>query len=385
MTRDVSQLDPADHTEQLVREYFERRSGWSVEKLRTSEGAGQAADFRICHRDRCFLCEVKTIRSVRADIPDGPVHDHYVEVRDSRRAVVDRSLDENPDKTLHTTREEWEWLRISETELRQRYRYTPRYTQSKFEDYFETPLRTYLENSSVNPLPYDMRLDSDDLYVPSKVEMRQFVDWLENEIMAIDRGHRVDRRWYREESAHGSTAYWAHYPLHEATDERDTRHTVSLRLQRRGGAGHDYGLTVHVHSYGTLNVERVRASVEGALGQLRDVAAREKRSGHLPRVVALRFEGGLRPLDHLELLEKEIRRLFDENDDLTAIAVLDWRPAGEGPSPQEGISAWFEFFAETPWVTCFTVYHNSWLGEETEPLDPNAFDDEWSRHVRVGG
>lgn len=384
MRLDASRQDTPLRTERLVREYFERRSGWTVEKLDTGKAGGRAPDFRVCHAGKCFLCEVKTVLSVRSDIPYGPVQDYRVDERDRLRREIEARSEARPDRRLIMHKDRYEWLQASETELRNSYRYTVRHTQAKFESGFEAPLRTCLENSSVAHLPYDIRLDSDDLYVPSKAEMQQFLDWLENEIRAIHLGHPVDWRWHAQPSPQSSTVYWAQYPLHEPTNEHDTRHAVSVRLQRRGGAGDKYSLTVDVHCYGTLNVGRVTASVEEALTQLRNAAAREKRNRRLPRVVVLRFEGGLSPLDHLELLEPELRRLFHENDDLSAIAVLIWRAAGEPPRKEQGIQAWFKFLEGTPRVVCFLVYHNPWLGQDTEALDPNGFSDEWSTHVQLG-
>jgi len=379
---DATEQNAGLHTEQQVQKYFESHLGWTVKKLDTGRLGG--ADFRICHGETCFLCEVKTIGSVRADFTEGPVVDRLLEDRDRRRTRIDRSQDENPDKTLLMRKEEWQWLRASDAEFRKKYGTRKRNTEAKFGDCFETPLRESLDNSSVSELPYDLRLDSDDLYVPSKAERARFVDWLVVQLAAIDRDDPVDRRWVPEDRPYAAPVYSAHYPLHEAADQHDTRHVIGVRLQRRLGSHDDEGLRVDVHGYGTLNVERVRSNVEKAISQLRAVASREERSRRFPRVVVLRFESGLHPLDDLQLLEEEVGTLFKKFDDLSAIAVLQWRPDGQAPPAEQGISAWFRFLGETPCVPFFIVYHNGWLSGATEGLDPDAFSDRWSTHTWVG-
>lgn len=381
---DAAEQNEGLHTEQQVREYFEGLSGWTVEKLDTGKPVGRAPDFRICHGDRCFLCEVKTIESVRADIPYGPVEDYRVDERAKAREEVDALVRAHPDRRLIMAGERREWLHAPEMQLRKRYRHSRRNTESQFRELFEGPLRQHFGACPISELPYDVRLDSDDLYVPSEGERHRFLDWLENEIRTIDRGDPADRRWVVEKSPHTSPVYSIHYPLHERIDEHETRHVVSVRLQRRMFEDEQRGLRIDVHCYGTLNVERVAANVEQALEQLRDIAAREDRNASLPRVVVLRFERGLHPVDDLELLEEEIRGLFGQYDDLSAIAVLQWRPDGHAPPAEQGISAWFRFLEDTRRVLFFTVYHNTRVSGATKPLDPNAFTDKWSTHRQVG-
>jgi hypothetical protein len=371
-------------TEQQVRNYFLSRAGWSVHKLDAGNTAGRAPDFLICHDQRCFLCEVKAIGSVRADIPDGSVLDHFVGRRNERRARIDRYLDENLEKTLLMRQEEWHWLRASDAEFRKRYGFRRRNTEAKFRDHSENPLCEELDKSSVSELPYDLRLDSDDLYVPSKAERRRLVDWLVTQITAIHRGEPRDWKWIGEKRPSTTPAYSARYPLHRPADDYDSEHPLSISLHRRGRTDDGEGLRVDAHCYGALNIERVRSNVKEAVGQLREAASREGQYQRLPRVVVLRFQRALDPVDDMELLEKEIRDLFRQYADLSAIAVLDWRPEGRPPSAEEGILARLRFLAQTPRVRFFRVYHNGWCSDATERLDPEAFSDRWSIRTRVG-
>ena len=89
----MAQEDP---TEKVVREYFAGQ-GWNVEKLDT--GKKRAADFRVCNDGNCFLCEVKTVKSMRADFPSNPL-ESYLEQRKSRQEEIKRWREENPDKRL---------------------------------------------------------------------------------------------------------------------------------------------------------------------------------------------------------------------------------------------------------------------------------------------
>jgi hypothetical protein len=374
--------DEGAYTEQEVRKYFEGRPGWAVETLDTSNLGG--ADFRICHGERCFLCQVKTIRSVRADIPNGPVVDHFLRERDKNRGRVNRLSRQSPDTKLVMARDEREWLNASDSKYRKKYAGRQRGTEAKVRGQFEIPLRERLGSGAIARLPYDLRLDSDDLYLPSKVERERFVAWLEDQIAAINRGACVDWRWVRQDSPYATPVYSVHYPLHEAADRNDTRHVIAVRLQKRPSPDDNQGLRVDVHTYGALNLERVSSNVEKAVHQLRVVASREERNRRLPRVVALRFQSGLHPLDDFQLLEGEVGSLFKKFGDLSAIAVLQWRPDGYPPPADEGILAWCRFLEQTPRVAFFIVYTNGWFSGVTEELDPRAFSDRWSTHARLG-
>ena len=88
---------PAIQTERVVREYFGSRPGWTVLKL--DSGRARAADFRICVNSECFLCEVKTVESVRANFPGRPI-EYYVEQRTKQQEEIERWTRENPDRRL---------------------------------------------------------------------------------------------------------------------------------------------------------------------------------------------------------------------------------------------------------------------------------------------
>jgi hypothetical protein len=181
--------DLSEQNEQVVREYFESR-GWSATKLdpRGRKSSGRASDWRICRDNVCFLCEVKTIFSVRANIPYGPVENHFMDLREARRAEVEMLRRADPDKRLIMHREEYEFLYGDEGDFRKKYRFRRRRnTEAEFEKNFAEPVRSYFAQSSICHLPYVVSFHSNDLYTPKAEERDDFCKWLEDEIRLIDK------------------------------------------------------------------------------------------------------------------------------------------------------------------------------------------------------
>jgi hypothetical protein len=83
----------AEQNEQIIEDYFEARPGWKAWRL------SSGADFRVCRDDECFLCEIKTIKSTRANLPYAPEY-YFIEQRKRRREEHEKWMKENPDRQL---------------------------------------------------------------------------------------------------------------------------------------------------------------------------------------------------------------------------------------------------------------------------------------------
>lgn len=360
----MTQEDP---TEKVIREYFEAYPGRRVEKL--DLGKQRAADFRVCHDGNCFLCEVKTIKSVQANFPFTPLAS-YLEQREKRQKEIRDWKKENPDKRLILRSEDYEFIYGDEIEFTTKYQGRRRNTEEWFNK-FAQELKKYLANSSIQNLPYSVRLDSDDLYRPTLPEQEKFFKWLEGEIQAVAEG-KPGWHWIIERPNYGSVAlYSVFYPIHEPAYENDTKAEYQLTI--RGPLGID-SLEVNIHSYGTLNLDRITSNVVNGLEQLERSASRENDT-QIPRIIVLAFESGIGW--EWQQLSSHINWLLKENPILSAIAILDWTPDGTLPPIENGIEAWYQFYLTTPTAPRFVVYHNSWL-QVTKPLLVNIFSDKWS-------
>jgi hypothetical protein len=270
---------PSVRSERVVRDYFRDRPGWTVVKLDT--GKSRAADFRICDNNDCFLCEVKTVESVRANYPDRPI-EYYLEQRKKRREEIEKWKKENPDHQLILHPGEFEFIYRDEAEFIMKYRNRRRSTEKWFKK-FSQRMREYFASSSIRELPYSLRLDSDDLYVPNSHERDTFFKWLESEISVIHAGN-PGWQWNMEKLQYGDAAlYTAFYQIHIPVHENDVKAVYQLTLEgpRRSGA-----LELNIHSYGGLNLDSITANVEGGLEQLENSAAREN-DNQIPRLLPL--------------------------------------------------------------------------------------------------
>lgn len=359
----MAQEDP---TEKVIREYFAGQ-GWSVEKLDT--GKKRAADFRVCDNGNRFLCEVKTVKSMRANFPANPL-ESYLEQRKRRQEEIKKWQEENPDKRLILRSEDRDFIYGHEIEFVKKYQGRRRNTEAGFNEFAEE-LKEYLNNSNVKDLPYSVRLDSDDLYQPTKQERGAFFKWLENEIQAINEG-KPGWQWVVEEPSYGNAAlYSAFYLIHKPAHEHDTKSEYQLTI--RGPFEID-SLEINIHSYGTLNLKAITTNVESGLKQLESSASREN-DKQIPRIIVLAFESGIGL--EWQQLSSHISWLLEEHPKLSAIAILDWTPDGTPPLQEDGMEAWYQFFLTTPTVPRFVVFHNSWL-QTTKPLSTNVFTDKWS-------
>lgn len=352
--------------EEVIQEYFDARSGWTVKKLPSGK-KGKAADFRICNDTICFLCEAKTIESDRANFPYNPL-EYYLEQRERRKAEIENWLRENPNKRLVLRKDEAEFIHSDEIEFSKKYRHIRRRTKSGF-DQFAQNMRKHFAESHIKDLPYILRLDSNDLYQPTLDEQHAFFAWLEKEVSAIHRGE-PNRQWHIQPWSNRIAEYSTSYQVHKRTHEHDPEAVYGMVVVGPAEAGN---LEVQIHSYGTLNLDRIISNVETGITQLEKSALREE-DQQIPRVIALALTSGI---DEWDQFSSCITSLLKEHHDLSAIAVLKWTPDGTPPSRELGLLAWLEFGMTTPIVPSFIVYHNSWL-QSVKPLSPEVFNDKWS-------
>ncbi len=348
----------SEQNEQIVREYFECR-GWIVTKLDQQGTQGKSTDFRICRNEVCFLCEVKTIESVRADFSSSPSLRYFLQEPDRQRVE----------------QEEW---------YRRKYSSRKRYTQDKFRKFVNSVQNSFAQ-SNVRHLPYIVSIHNHNLYIPTPEETTAFCKWLKGEIGEI---HRCEIDWHpgwhtwRGDPQHsewtvfgqGSNLpahFLGHYLIHDSKDESDLSQTILVSIL---GPGREGDLELSIPFYGTLNLGAIDRQMKEGVKQLRNSAAREKDS-RMARVIVLIFNTTL-GFDQ-PLLFKYIPKILKKYSDLSAIAVLDSVPEGTPPPKEQGFHALSDFLRNTLWVHTFIVFHNSWL-EAIKPLDASVFSDKWS-------
>jgi hypothetical protein len=418
-------------SEQVVRDYFFSRS-WQVEKL-DLDNSERNADFLIARESCRLLCEVKTIRSVVANIPYTPCGDYFLERRNLHREQVRSWMNDNPDKTLLMPSEDWNYLFCEDSEFREWYRNRQRYTRYGFEQ-FVRDMREHFAGSSVSSLPYTVRLDSDDCYAPDKVKRARFFEELERELRTIDTVfhrvlqasraiesgtgdifHRVidggsdreastldERRvvfrtlttllanahsyrarpdgwhWTVDDRPYNFPVYCLHYqirkPQHQETQqehEPGSAYALMVEGPRRTG-----GLEISAFCYGELNFDAIDRNVDKAVQQLRRSA--KVKGSRLPRVVVLAFAGGLGFEE--QMLPQYVAYWLREYKDVSAIAHLYWVPNGSPPPEGAGSETDVELPTRVAGVPAFTVYHSRWL-DHVDPLFLSVFDD--GRSVQV--
>jgi hypothetical protein len=324
----TGQIPVADPIERVVQDYFENRPGWTATKL--DLGKETAPDFRICHDANCLLCEVKTIRSVRAD-----------------------SSYASPGAGSARSR------RTGSTEF-------------WFNRVFKEQLRLHLEESGVSHLPYLVRLDSDDVYVPTQQEQECFFKWIQGELHAIDRAERISHLWRPVMLGGAQPGFSGFYPIRKPRRDNDRASRIQMTLWKKRGARAKTGLEVTVHCYGTLNLDAISGSVERGLRQLCSLAARSDDKS-IARIIAIAFASAVG--FHWPLVDAHIASLLKDNPDLSAIAVLRWASDATPPSNGDHFLAWLKFPAHAEWIPAFSVYHNSWRADHVRPLNPAAFAD----------
>ena len=338
----------SEEAEQRVREYFENRPGWSVTRLDTGEA--RAADYRVCYPDNCFLCEVKAVESVHADIPYAPVAEFALEWRHDFLSQIEEWKRSQPNAQIILAGETRALTDEDDATFRERFRLRRRNTESEFNG-FRVAMMEYFANSDVGHLPYVVRLDSEDLYVPSLEEREKFFNWLAGELRAFAEG-RPGEAWDQVPDPR-LPRYNATYTIHFPKQQGDSAFRYNLLLYRKKSGG----LKLAIHGQGTLNLDAISRNVNGRQQQLEASAAREGNRS-IARIIALTFASGVG--SDWKLLLFHIHRLLAANPRLSAIAIL----------------------ARIRNADCFLVCHNHGL-QETEPLDRGVFDD--GRSLQLGG
>jgi hypothetical protein len=214
--------------------------------------------------------------------------DSYLEQRKKQQAKLREWMEENPDKRLILHSDDWEFICSDDFEFDKKYRRRRRNTEEWFRKFTQT-MKDYLSNSIIKDLPYSVRLDSDDLYVPNLAERKAFFRWLEEEVQAISIGC-PSRHWHIQEPRYGNIyLYSTFYPIHVPADEDDVKAEYQLMIDGPRSTG---GLEVNSYSYGRLNLDAITRNVESGLEQLEMSASREQ-DPQIPRIIILAFESGI--------------------------------------------------------------------------------------------
>lgn len=346
----------SDEIEQVVKTYFESRTGWSATKL-DKKNIGQNPDYRVCYPGGYFLCEVKTVSSVYASYSGRPV-DYHLEQRQKQRLCIDQWREKNPATPLIMSETERDFLFSDDEDFIKKYDQRRRNTQAEFDSFADT-MRKYFSSSIISDLPYHLRLDSQNLYAPTKDERGKFFDWLEKEILAIHEGN-PSRRWAIDPYP-GLATYSTSYQIHTPQHEGDTESIYSLILSRLLAPAK---FQLDPHSYGVLNLRAITQNIEKAATQLKTRALTDN-DPSLPRIIILAFGSGLR--FELDLLCQHVWEELEQHKDISSIAVLQWRP---GPA--------YPFDEPVPF---FIAFHNMYLRNDIKPLLGFVFDDEWSTQL----
>lgn len=370
-------LPPTEKTECQIREYFETRD-WVVEKLDT--GQQKAADFHIYKQGVSFLCEVKTVESVHANLPWAPSFSVFEAEREERRARNKQYIEENPDSRLVLNPTDYEFTYGDPKTFKQKYRDRPRFTETQFKEFAENMRKFFAESDKTGHLPFTIRLDSDDLYVPYNERRTDFFEWLEIQLVAIANGDTIDRRWHVQQLPYQTTHRFSmHYPIHVGERENDTNARYSLSIT---GPNNDSRLDVQIFSYGQLNLDAIGQNVESGLGQLSATSARDEFLNKA-QIIALAFAGGL-GFEWDQLLAY-LSWLLQQNPSLNGIVVVDRVPEGNLPTQSQkdndDFLRWISSSFGQRWETRFVVVHNTWHPNEYRETLMQAFDYYKNSHV----
>jgi hypothetical protein len=380
--------DRSQRNEQEVYRYFATR-GWKVDKLDEGPKSEPSADFLICRNQYCFLCEVKTISSARADAPDSDIEDLAIRKRNKEREDIDSYIAANPDVKIVMPHEEWERLFGDEEQYRRKFRGRRRNTEEEFAR-FVTELRDYLQTRpAVRDLAYRVRFDSDNLYAPPRRERGSFYRWIEEQIEAIHAG-RQSWEWTVHRPPdydiiyqhHGPDFVFQHYStshlLHKSQSESDVDYRISILVT--GPIRALNALEVEIHHYGVLNLAAIDQNVDKASKQLTSSARTVAGGTEIPKIVVLGIAGGFSFPEDWQLFADHVPSLFEKHLTMSAIAVLDWVPDGQPPDNEpttEGVLKRLKWYSTVPWVMRYVVYHNPMLSGFAV-LDRTIFDDRWT-------
>jgi hypothetical protein len=355
----------SEQTERIFREVFENRSGWIVTKLDSIKQ--RAADFRVFAKGVGFLCEIKTIRSSHSNFAYKPI-DYYEEERERSRKLIERSQVEDPQRNIVMPPGQYDFTFGDPIKFRVKYNSLPRNTEKYFNEFVERLVEYLTTSSRVRNLPYMVRLDSDDLYIPYEATERQiFFQWLEDEIDAISKG-RISWFWHDNNLPY-TESFYTFKEMKTYGSEGELKSVYQINIERLHG---NVALQVQVHSYGVLNEPAIIQEIEGAISQLQASAKRETDKA-IPRIIVLAFESGL------SFEENQLFRLITEqlkiHTNVSAIAVINWVPEKIYiHRDDEDILTWIKASFNTKHIPGFFVVHNPWLDARVKHLETNVFD-----------
>ena len=355
-------------TEEVVQEYLEGKD-WNVLSL-DKRLKKSSCDFFVYNDNFCFLCEVKTVISDKANIPD--LTKYYFDEKRSRRQVDAKEFQKsNPGKLLVHPLNEHNFIGGDDAEFRKQYSDNKRRRNLRlqFENDFDKLVQEAFVNSNVRQLPYYLNIYSNDLYTPTKKERNNFVEWLEEQLRAIHEGKPFDMRWVVNDridkewvikklgSEYLYKNYSLTYPIHEPINEYDLKSTLNLMIQ---GPIKDSCLKLQFEYFEMINLDKIRYTIKKGIGQLESTSRIGRKIDQridetIPRIIVLFFRTGVGSPDDWGLLEKCIAELLKEYcTKLSGISILNLICAHDKISPS------------------FIMYPNTYL-KEIQPIPTNVF------------
>ena len=361
--KDQREESPSERTERIVKELFSKRPNWSVTKLDT--GKSKAADFKICGTDSCFLCEVKTIASARANFPYRPI-DHFLEEREKRQETISKSKSQNPEIQIIMPPDDYEFTFGDPITFSQTYRNLPRFTERYFKEFVDELTDFFINRSRIKDLPYSIRIDSDDLYTPFGDERKQFFEWLENDVLAIHQGKpRWD--WHDNRLAHTAKSYHNFKTMKAFPNGIKFEYQINVEKLNV-----ELPLQVNVYYYGGLNEDAITQEIEKASAQL-EASAKKEKDRQIARIIALAFSTSL-GFEEGQLFKLLVQQL-KEYSRVSAVALLTWTPEKILIQREDlDILSWLTETTRVNYIAGFIVIHNPWLSSQVKHLQLDAFD-----------
>lgn len=359
--KDQTEESPSERTERIVKELFSKRPNWSVTKLDT--GKSKAADFKVCGSDSCFLCEVKTIASARANYPYRPI-DYFLEEREKRRETISKSQSQNPERRIVMPPDDYEFTFGDPIAFSQTYRNLPRFTERYFKEFVDELTDFLINRSRIKDLPYSIRIDSDDLYTPFGDERKQFFKRLENDVLAIHQGQPQwdwhNNRLPRTKSYHTFKTMKV-YP-------NGIKSVYQINVDELNG---DLPLQLSVNYYGSLNEDAIIQEIEKAAAQL-EASAEKERDRQIARIIALAFSTSI-GFEEGQLFKLLVQQL-KEYTRVSAVALLTWTPEKFLIQREDqDILSWLTETIQVNYIPGFFVIHNPWLSPQVNLLNLDAF------------
>ena len=244
----------SQQNEEVVSKYFSKLGGKVVKLDRPGQRNASASDWHVVYPEFEYLCELKTIMSVRASMPYSSPVDRLVEERDRQKAEIEQWIAEHPGQRLVLGREEYEYLNMPELDFRRKYAKRRRFTDADFNQNFSAKMREFFHTSRTSQLPYDIDIHSHDMYIPGTKEQETFFTWLETELGRIAEG-QPSRSWFPvPPEVVDYTYYMTDYTLHEPISEGDIRSNLSITVSPGNRSD---GLMINFYTDDGLNLETI--------------------------------------------------------------------------------------------------------------------------------